>query len=854
MLLDPLPIDPHLPALLERVEARRALVLSAEPGTGKTTRLPPALADALGASGQGGKVLVLEPRRLAVRLAARRVAQERGERLGERTGYQVRYEQLQGPATRLLYVTEGVLTRRLSDARSALEGVAAVVLDEFHERHVETDLALVLLERLRRERRPDLRLIVMSATLDAAPLASYLEADVVEVPGRAFPVEVEHARHRDERPLEDRVHAALSDLLERGVLTDARGRPGHVLVFLPGAGEIQRAARALEGLARREGLLVLPLHGRLEPEATDAALRPSTRRKVLLATNVAESSVTIDGVVAVIDSGLARVPGTSPATGLPTLELQPISQASAKQRAGRAGRQGPGLCVRLFSRQDHDRRPRAPVPELLRTDLTGPLLGLRGAGVTDLSTVRWLDAPPGAHVEVADRLLTRIGAVDAAGEVTAAGRALLRLPLPPRLGRVLVEGAARGVGRAAAGAVALLSERDIRQGGARQAEAREEGPSDVLFLLDRLAEAERVGRAVGRLRALDLDPQAVDGVLRARRQLEGQLGALGGEGDGAQRADEAALLLSLLAGHPDRVARRLRPGSPTLALAEGGQVDLARESVVQDAEWLVVLDAQDPRRQGASARAHVVSAIKPDWLIELFADQVREGRAVRWNQQLERVEATWRLSFGGLVLDEAADASDGPEVEELLRREALARGLHAFCDREALDAWLLRLAFARTLDPSLPELGPAELEGLLGEQCAGRRSFKELREADLLATLRATIGERSKLERLAPDHVALRGGRRLRVNYEARREPWVESRLQDFFGMKEGPAVGGGRVKLVLHLLAPNKHSVAVTSDLAGFWERHYPATRRELSRRYPRHSWPEDPTTAEPPRPGRIR
>lgn len=849
--LEPLPIDPHLPAILERIEARRAVVLSAEPGTGKTTRLPPALADALAARGEGGQVLVLEPRRLAARLAARRVAQERGERLGDRTGYQVRYEQVQSPSTRVLYVTEGVLTRRLSDARSALDGVAAVVLDEFHERHVETDLALVLLERLRRERRPDLRLIVMSATLDAAPLAGYLDAEVIDVSGRTHPVTIEHAPHRDDRPLEDRVHAAVSDLLERGAL----GERGHLLVFLPGAGEIQRAARALEGLARREGLLVFPLHGRLDPEAMDAALRPTDRRKVLLATNVAESSVTIEGVVAVVDTGLARVPGTSPTTGLPTLELQPISQASAKQRAGRAGRQGPGLCVRLYSRQDHDRRPRAPVPELLRTDLTGPLLALRGAGVTDLSTIRWLDAPPPAHVDAADRLLRRIGAVDAGGAITDTGRALLRLPLPPRLGRVLVEGAARGVGRAAAGAVALLSERDIRLGDPRQADAAEEGPSDVLFLLDRLAEAERAGRG-GRLRALDLNPQAVEAVLRARRQLEGLLGALGGKGAGADQADEAALLISLLAGHPDRVARRQRPESPVLVLADGGQVELARESVVQSAEWVVVLDAQDPRRGGAAARAHVVSAIKPDWLLELFPDQFEEGRAVRWNQQQERVEATWRLSFGSLVLEESPDPGAGPEVEELLRREALARGLHHFVDREALDAWLLRLAFARSIDASLPALGPPELERFLAEQCEGRRSFKELREADLLATLRATLGHdvASKVERLAPEHVTLRGGRRLRVHYEARREPWAESRLQDFFGMKDGPTVGGGRVKVVLHLLAPNKQAVSVTSDLAGFWERHYPAARRELSRRYPRHAWPEDPLTAEAPKPGRVR
>jgi ATP-dependent helicase HrpB len=846
-VVDPLPIDAHVPKLLETIEARRAVVLSAEPGTGKTTRLPPALADAV-----KGQVLVLEPRRLAVRLAARRVAAERGERLGERTGYQVRYEQLHGASTRVLYVTEGVLTRRLADARATLDGVAAVVLDEFHERHVETDLALVLLERLRRERRPDLRLIVMSATLDAAPLAAYLDAAVVEVPGSAYPVTIEHALHRDERPLEDRVHGALSDLLDQGAL----GERGHVLVFLPGAGEIYRTQRALEGLARRAGLRLFPLHGRLEAEAMDEALRPSDRHKVLLATNVAESSVTIDGVVAVIDTGLARVPGTSPATGLPTLELQPISQASAKQRAGRAGRQAPGKCVRLYTKNDHDRRPRAPVPELLRTELSGPLLALHGAGVTDVAGVRWLDAPPPANLQPAERLLHRLGAVDAAGAITDQGRALLRQPLTPRLGRVVVEGAARGVARAAAGAAALLSERDIRAGDTR-AQADDDGPSDVLAMLDALDEAERVGaRNAGRLRALSLNPQAVDGVLRARRQLLDGLARGGAKPAPVPgRATEQALLISLLAGHPDRVARR-RQGNATLVLAEGGQVDLARESVVQSAEWVVVLDSQDPGRPGTAPRAHVVSAIKPDWLIELFPDEVQEGRAVRWDARLERVEATSRLTFGGLVLDESPDAGDGPEIEELLRKEALSRGLAAFVDREALDAWLLRWSFARKADATVPEVGPAELERFLAEQCAGRRSFKELREGDLLSCLRASFGRdvSQRVDRLAPEHVTLKGGRRLRVNYEVEREPWVESRLQDFFGMRDGPPVGAGRARLVLHLLSPRGESVQVTSDLAGFWERHYPAIRRELSRRYPRHAWPEDPLTAEAPRPGRIR
>ncbi len=843
MRLSPLPIDARIPELLAALEARRGLVLTAEPGTGKTTRLPPALSDALAGQGQ---VLVLEPRRLAVRLAAKRVAEERGLRLGEEVGYQVRLERVASPRTRLLYVTEGVLTRRLADERGGLDGVAAVVLDELHERHVDTDLALALLERLRRTRRPDLRVVAMSATLEAEPVAKFLDAAQVHVEAPHHPVEVEHAPTRDDRPLEDRVKDALEGLLER----DLRG---HVLVFLPGTAEIGRCERALEGLARRADLRLFPLHGRLEPDATEAALRPGGSRKVLLATNVAESSVTIDGVSAVIDSGLARVPGLS-AAGLETLELQPISQASAKQRAGRAGRQGPGRCVRLYSKADHDRRPRTATPELLRTDLAPVALSLRGAGVADLSEVRWLDAPPAQALAAADELLVKLGAAPAPGSaeaLTPLGRELLRFPLHPRHARVLVEGARRGIGRAAAAAVALLAEGDPRArapGPPRQADV--EGPSDVLHLLDLLAEADAAGGRAHRVRDLGLHPPGVDAVRRTFKQLVGLLPRAGGEDDevlGRVRDDEEKLAIALLAGHPDRVARR--QGPRTFVLAAGGHVEQATESVVRDSPWVVVLDATDLKRGGTAPRAHLVSAIRPEWLVDLFPEQLAEVRGARWNADLERVDASWRLVYGDLAVEESTEPGDAAEVEAVLLKAATQKGLQAFCDAPALDAFLRRLTFARSLDPSIPEAGPAEVEAALAALCSGRRSFKELRAADLLNTLRATLDPRGQLARLAPTHITL-GGRRCEVNYEMRQPPWIASRLQDFFGLTDGPAVGAGKVKLVLHLLAPNKQAVNITSDLAGFWERHYPAARRELGRRYPRHSWPEDPTTATPPPP----
>jgi ATP-dependent helicase HrpB len=834
-----LPIDAHLPAARAALAQRGALVLTAEPGAGKTTRLPPALLEEV-----SGEVWVLEPRRLAARLAAAHVARERGCSLGGEVGYQVRHDTRAGRATRLRFVTEGILVRRLARG-DGLRGVDAVVLDEFHERHVESDLALALLDRLRRAERPDLRLVVMSATLDAAPLAAHLDAPVLEVPGRVHPVTIEHAPRRDERRLEERVRDAVAALVDDGL-------DGHVLVFLPGAGEIERARAALGPLARIEDLALHPLHGRLSARDTDAALAASTRRKVILATNVAESSLTIDGVVAVVDSGLARVASVAPATGLRALELRPIPRASATQRAHRAGRQRPGRCLRLYTRVDLERRPQAAVPELLRADLADVLLTLRAAGVEELEQVRWLDPPPGPAVAEADALLERLGASEG-GRLTDRGRRLLALPLEPRLGAVVLRGQALGIPREAAAAAALLGERSLRRG--RPRPATEESDSDVLALLDLFAEAEGARFDERRLGRMGVDARAARAVALARRQILAALGRAPAADAAAEDPDDL-LRRALLAGHPDRVARRLRPREPDLALARGGRARLGPESAVREAEWLLVLDAQSPGSGAGGAKVRLASAIEPDWLLDVFPDALEEVSDVRWDADRERVEASWTVRYGALVLESSPEAGPEEQVSAVLRAAALAAGPDAFCDGEALAALRLRLGFAHEHDPSLPGLDDAALADALGELCAGQRSFADLRRADLLAHVRARLGHEAlrRLERSAPERVTLAGGRRCQVHYEARQPPWISSRLQDFFGMTEGPRVAGGAVPLVLHLLAPNKTAVAVTTDLAGFWERTYPVESRRLRRRYPRHAWPEDPAAAKAPRPGRVR
>jgi ATP-dependent helicase HrpB len=856
---EPLPIDPLLPEVVAALRASPAVVIEAPPGAGKTTRVPRALHEA-GLAG-GGEIVVLEPRRLAARLAARRVAQELGERPGETVGWQVRFEEVAGPATRIRYVTEGLLTRRLL-AAPTLPGVGAVVLDEFHERHLQGDLALALLRRLQRTARPDLRLVAMSATLDAAPVARFLGAPSLRSEGRRFDVAVEYLSPEEaarQDRLEEQVARAVRRLRREAV-------DGDVLVFLPGAAEIRRAREALAGWADGAGVDVLPLHGDLPPDEQDRAVTPGRRPKVILSTNVAETSVTIEGVVAVVDSGLARVASHSPWSGLPTLELRRISRASAAQRAGRAGRTRPGRALRLYTRADHDGRPEFDVPEVLREDLADTLLSLASLGVE--RDLEWFEPPPDAAVQAARALLRRLGAVGADGAITDVGRAVLRVPGHPRAGRLVVEAARRGAADGGALLAALLGERDLRDRRALEGVALPAtGPSDLLELAQVFEEAAAARFAPERLRRMGVAPGAAQAVERSRRQLQRVARELArataaSTATPTASATEDALLMATLAAYPDRVARRRGPGSDEIVLAGGGSARLDPASVVREAPLLVAVDAEErrgdrriPGARAAEARVRIASAVTQEMLLDLFPDALRYDEALSWNAQAERVEATERLLYEDLVLEESrAPRADPEQVAARLAEEALARGARAFAEEGAVDRVLARLAFAAEHAPDGGLARPAEedVAAALRALCAGRRSFAELREADLPGALLGRLEPRARaaLERLAPERVTLPGGRTTRIHYEAGKPPWVESRLQDFFGLAAGPAVAGGRVPVVLHLLAPNQRAVQVTTDLSGFWDRHYPAIRRELMRRYPRHAWPEDPRTATPPAP----
>ena len=836
--------DLPVAGVLERIVAAArggAVVVTAPPGSGKTTLVPAALLDDLASS---GGVALLQPRRLAARAVAHRIAALRGSPVGGEVGYRVRFDSRAGRETRLAVETTGIMLRRLVDD-PCLSGIDVVVLDEFHERTLEMDVVLGLLVRVRQSLRPDLRIAVMSATLDTAPVAALLatatgvDCPVIAAEGRVFPVETRYLRHGDRRELVDQVTTAVPEALRTG--------PGHVLVFLPGVGEIGRCQRALAPL-ERQGIELLPLHGDLPPDAQDRVLVDEGRRKVILATNVAETSLTIPGVTAVVDSGLARQPRTSPSTGLPRLELVPISKAAAEQRAGRAGRTAPGTCLRLWDEASHHHRPAAELPEALRGDVAGPLLGLLALG--EDRDFPWLEPPSPEALAAARRLLELLGAVEAgpAGRavITPLGAELARLPAHPRLARLLLAGAEHGVLREASIAAALLSDRDPfrppRSGGPRDRRSIR-SRSD---LVDRVIALQAL-HAGQRLDDPDLEPHegAARGVLRVAEQLYGLVETP----RGPRAADPATgLMRALLAAYPDRLAR-LRPGAQDRGTLVGGRGVRLTSSRLRGETLFLAIDVDDA---GGEAAVRLASAVERAWLDE----PPQRGLLVRSAELLfhpsrRQIEARTCISWLDLVLDEAPAAVDDPAAAAALLAREAARQLDRVVP-VADSAAGLCLARVRWLAGALPDLGLPALDAptlatLLPDVCHGLRSLDDVAQADWLPHLHALVGHDriADVERLAPSHIDLPNGRRQKLAYVADGPPVLAARIQDLFGVTETPRVAGGRLPVLLHLLGPNHRPQQVTADLAGFWRSTYPQVRRELKRRYPKHAWPEDPLAA---------
>ncbi len=811
-----LPIEAALPELLAALGRGTAAVLVAPPGAGKTTRVPLALLEEPWLA--GGRIVLLEPRRLAARAAADRMAATLGERVGETVGLRVRLETKVSGRTRIEVVTEGVFTRRILDD-PALDGVGAVIFDEFHERSLDADLGLALAIEAQAGLRPDLRLLVMSATLDGARVAALLgDAPVVRSEGRAFPVETRHRERVPGRRIEDDVADA--------VLRAVRDETGSVLVFLPGAGEIRRVAERLaEGLAD-PAVDVAPLYGALDRAEQDRAIRPAApgRRKVVLASAIAETSLTIEGVRVVIDSGLARVPVYEPGPGLTRLVTAGVSRASADQRRGRAGRTEPGICYRLWSEAATGSLAPFTTPEILSADLAPLVLDCAEWGVADPTALPFLDPPPGPALAEARALLRDLDALDRDGRITDMGRRLRALPLPPRLARMVLAAARDGEATDAADLAALLVERGL--GG------------DAADLGDRFERFRRDGSR----RAAD-----------TRRLASGWAKIAAGGRASGQPAGAAGLGRLVALAYPDRIARaRGAPGEYVMANGRGARLEphlaLAREP------WLAVAEVAG---QAGSARILAAAPIDLAEIEAVAGDRIVAQDEIVFDPDARALRARATRRLGAVTLAEhPRPVPAGEEAARVLARGIAALGVSALPWSDATRQWRDRVAFLRAHEgEAWPDLSDdaliADVAIWLVPVLVGKTSVASVASAELGAALAARLPWPlpQRLEAEAPTHFEAPTGSRLPIDYGQEGGPAVSCRAQELFGLVRHPCIAGGRVPLVLELVSPAGRPIQVTRDLPGFWRGSWSAVRSEMRGRYPKHPWPEDPASAEPTR-----
>jgi ATP-dependent helicase HrpB len=812
-------------------------VLQAPPGAGKTTRVPLAL---LAEAWLDGRIVMLEPRRLAARAAARYMAGQLGEEAGGTIGYRVRQDTRVSARTRIEVVTEGVLTRMLQ-TDPTLDGVSVLIFDEFHERSVHADLGLALALHTRALVRPDLRVLVMSATLDGEGVARLLDdAPILTSEFRQHEVVTRYVPPAPGARVED----AVARVVARAVAEE----DGDILVFLPGAAEIARVDERLREAALPPRVDVLPLSGQLTAEAQDRALAPAPagRRRIVLATAVAETSLTIEGVRVVVDSGLMRVPRFSPRTGLVRLETLPVTKASADQRRGRAGRTGPGVCYRLYAEHDYLGRPDQGVPELLQTDLAAVVLELALRGVTDPLELRWLDAPPAAAVAHAGELLASLGAVDGEGGITQHGRAMAELPVHPRLAHMLLAGAALGMARLACELAALLGERDIVRADAAVRE------SDIALRIDAL-------RAAGVPRAMRGHAIERGGLQRARAEAQRLLRSLpqARRDPAGVSADEDAGVL-LAHAYPDRVARRRDDGRGRFLLSNGRGAVLPEHDALAGEEFIVVADLEGG---GRDSRVYLAAALERAALEAHLGERIERVRTVAWNDDTGALRATETAQLGAVIV-RARDAGEIPDDEataallDAIRR----RGLAFLPWSDAAERTRARLAFLHHHDPTWPAVSDGalldELDAWLAPRLGGVRSRATLGRLDLSDALLARLDwrQRARFDELAPTHIDVPSGSRIAIRYDDAASPVLAVRLQEIFGWQDTPRILGGRVGLTLHLLSPAQRPVQVTRDLASFWREGYFDVRRVLRGRYPKHYWPDDPLAAVPTRRARPR
>ncbi|QWV94583.1 ATP-dependent helicase HrpB [Geomonas oryzisoli] len=815
-MLKPAVIDTILPELLAALQKGNVAVLQAPPGAGKTTRVPLALLDALS---DRGRIVMLEPRRLAAVNAARYMAQCLGEEVGKTVGYSIRFERKVSKATRIEVVTEGILARRLQ-GDPLLEGVAAVIFDEFHERSLTCDLSLALCRDVQLGLREDLRLLVMSATLDAEPVARLLGgAPLVTSEGRQFPVEL--------RYLKSEPTTRLAETACAGVMKALAETEGDILVFLPGAGDIRRCESILQAQVGPQ-VMIAVLYGDLPFAAQERAILPGDRRKVVLATNIAETSLTIEGVRVVVDTGYSRQLRYDPSTGLNRLDTMRISAASAQQRAGRAGRVAPGVCYRLWTEHTHSALLPFTAPEIKVSDLAPLALDLAQWGVADPASLSFLDAPPAAHLAEGRALLKALGALDQRGAITALGSRMAALPMHPRLASMLVGSLDAGHAPLACMLAAILSERDIMPRGS--------GSISESDLLDRL-DAVRERR----------DPQGARTVERLAAYFRGTLGVP----DAPVRADADAVGRLLLMAYPDRVARERNPGSGRYLMANGTGAKLSPRSNLRAQPFIVAVEVEGGAGEGD---IHMASAVSLEAIRSGCAAAITRERRVFWEEREGRVVARDEERLGAVILSERAAAPEKEEIAAALLLGILSgTGIGGLNWSEHALQYRNRVRFlARVLpEEQLPDLSDEALAAGAGQwllpYLQGVRTLAQLAKVDLLQPLKALLDYRQQqlVEKDAPTHLQVPSGSRVALEYPAEGEPFLAVKLQEMFGLAETPRLARGRVPVLIHLLSPARRPIQVTADLKSFWNGAYREVCKELKGRYPKHPWPDDPWNA---------
>ncbi|MEM7143924.1 MAG: ATP-dependent helicase HrpB [Verrucomicrobiota bacterium] len=844
------------------------LVLEAPTGSGKSTQVPQILRDR-GVVGKDETVVVLQPRRIAARMLARRVAYERGGNVGEEVGHQIRFEKVAGARTRILYVTEGVLLRRLQ-RDPELKGIGAVVFDEFHERHFFGDVTLARCLGVQEEKRPDLKLVVMSATLgDDEALVTYLGegARFVRSEGRTYPVDVRYVPLRERhtkgpasrRPGGREREVSVGEHVERVLrdwYEDSDGvATGHVLAFFPGTFEIRQAQRALESASWARGFRVLPLFGELSPKAQDAAVNPSREPKIVLATNVAETSLTIDGVRVVVDTGLERRSDFDVRRGIETLTIEKISRASADQRAGRAGRTGPGMCLRMWSEDDHGRREASTPAEIHRMDLSEAILSLKATGVKDVRGFRWFERPEEEAMELAMGWLKTLGALDReTEEMTELGWELSQLPLSPRYGRILLEAAWSGYLDFFALVAAATQTRPLfgggkgRGGGGKAGkEYRQPGDtSDLQALWRAWCEAEALKFDGRRCDELGLNGAAAREMARVAKQF-GDIVERRVKGK-RQDNEPAGMEIGrvLLTGFPDRVCRRLSGTTLACGVVGDRRGELAKGSVASTRDTKLFVAGEMVEVEGKDVRVKLNQAtrIEEKWLEEFFPGEIKVESGAIWDEPSRRVIYREERAFRGLVLERRQSGEpDEDESAEILCREVMSGVLNLKKWDDGVQQWVTRVNCLSEWMPELgmPAIGEDDKAFLVREVCRGARSYKEIKDREVRPVLKEWLSaeQAGALEEYAPERIDLPNGTSMKVRYEeGGKEPVASAVLQKLYDVTEQPTVAGGKVKCLVEVLAPNQRPVQLTGDLKGFWENSYPAIAKELKGRYPKHEW----------------